>query len=1024
MPASSLFQNGDTVVLRSNRAQVGRIIRDPDLDGGEYWYRVQFAAQVKNVVEDDLELLTGDLDSVESLISQGRWGHVDSFRCALAVERITQTDSRSTVYSYRAQRILFEAYQYKPLLKILDSPDRRLLIADEVGLGKTIEAGLILTEFEARHRSLDRVLIVCPSRLRQKWREELNRKFDQDFEIFDKRALLQYVERLRDNPHRSRLRAIVSMQTLRNEQLREQLLAEVPQIDVVIVDEAHHARNPLTQTSETLRDIAAIGVCVVLLTATPLHLGSKDLFTLLNALRPTEFRDANVFENDLRRHRGVIEAGLRVRTRAAEALPQVVDLLREVFVDGSLFDVQDPLAKQVIEEIQQAPPEDARDWVDLERRIQDLHPLASILTRTRKRDVQENAPMRRAHVVSCPWTEEEDDAYRRLVRSAAKRGWIQGRLGFGEIQRARQAASCLPATYNTHMALPATSDDEAVELSDIMPSETLEAPADEDAHAIGRTSGPWSGPDSKYAKLREILDLLSAEEPQAKVLVFSYFRGTVNYLADRLSAEGFPALSIHGDVRSSPTRPEHDERGRRILQFREDPSVRALISTEVGSEGLDFQFCHHVVNYDLPWNPMVVEQRIGRIDRFGQESNVVHIHNLVVEGTVEDRILLRLYKRIGIFEQSIGDLEAILGETVSELQRDYVSGKLTPEEADLRVDQAAWAINRRRSHLETLERNAADLFGHDEYIRQEMERVGRLGRFVSENAMLAVLRSYLQICHPTIQLWEEVTGIFGLRLTDELRRDIQDASRGGHVWMDRSRSGRLLVTTHGDIAFRRSDVELINVSHPLVRAAVAAIGQQLKDAAARVGQAVVRLERNADLELSSGKFFVAVFTHQVDGLRARQILETAAWSETDGRLLGAEESERLLHLVVERGQQWDSSQDAHAMPTALWNQIVSQVRTRNRHLLEREKRENEALYVRRRRAIEAEYQYDRQLKATRLETARARGREDRILRAFQGQVDKADSNHRERLASLDQTREVSAQLSDPVAACLVEVRRI
>ena len=866
MTPTPIFQNGDTVLLRSNRALVGKVTRDPELDGGEYWYRVRFAKRVEIVVEDDLELLEEDDDSIESLVSLGRWGRIQSFRCALAVERITQTN-RSTVYSFKAQRILFEPYQYKPLLKILDSADRRLLIADEVGLGKTIEAGLVMAELEAR-RPLDRILIVCPSRLREKWREELNRKFDQDFEIYDKRALLQFIDRLRENPRRSRLRAIVSIETLRSQDLREHLVAELPDVDMVIVDEAHHARNPATQTSDTLRELGSIGRCVLLLTATPLHLGSRDLFTLLNALRPTEFRDSEVFDRELRHHRGVIEAGLLVRARTEESLQQAAQRLQDVFIRGVLEITQDPLARKVIADIQQHPPKDPRGWIDLERQIQDLHPLATILTRTRKRDVQEHAPTRRAGVFRCQWTEQEDDAYRRLVTGAASHGWIRQRLSFGEIQRARQAASCLPATYEKHLACMPASDDEAVELSDIMPSEVPnDAPR---THDLPAPTYPqqWSGSDSKYVKLHEILDHVWAEEPEAKVLIFSFFKGTVTYLANRLESEGVPALWIHGDVPSTPNRPEHDERGRRIRQFREDPDIRVLISTEVGSEGLDFQFCHHLVNYDLPWNPMVVEQRIGRIDRFGQESEVVHIHNLVVEGTVEDQILLRLYERIGIFEVSIGDLEAILGETVSELQRDYVSGRLTPDEAEARVEQAARAINQRRTQLELLEKNAADLFGHEEYIRQEMERVRRLGRFVSEEAMLAVIRSYLQANHPGIGLWDEEPGILGMRLTDNLRSDIQDASRGGQLWLDRSRESRLFITTQGDVAFRRPDVELINVSHPLLRAAVAAVGEQLKDAVSRVGRAVVTLDTDDDREFDEGIYFVVVFTHQVEGIRA------------------------------------------------------------------------------------------------------------------------------------------------------------
>ena len=122
------------------------------LDGGEYWYRVRFKKRTDIVVQEDLEPRGDSAETIDQLAIQGRWGRLQAFRTALTVERI-ESDNRSTVFAFKSQRILFEPYQYKPLLKILDSPDRRLLIADEVGLGKTIEAGLVLdrTPGPARH---------------------------------------------------------------------------------------------------------------------------------------------------------------------------------------------------------------------------------------------------------------------------------------------------------------------------------------------------------------------------------------------------------------------------------------------------------------------------------------------------------------------------------------------------------------------------------------------------------------------------------------------------------------------------------------------------------------------------------------------------------------------------------------------------------------------------------------------------------------------------------------------------------
>jgi len=123
--ASPKFTRNETVVLRTSM-ELGRIVDEPLLDGGEYWYRVQFGRRVENLVEDDLDILNDDFRTLESLVQGGRWGTLQAFRCALAIERLTNTN-RSTVYSFNSQRIIFEPYQYKPLLKVLDSWDRRLL---------------------------------------------------------------------------------------------------------------------------------------------------------------------------------------------------------------------------------------------------------------------------------------------------------------------------------------------------------------------------------------------------------------------------------------------------------------------------------------------------------------------------------------------------------------------------------------------------------------------------------------------------------------------------------------------------------------------------------------------------------------------------------------------------------------------------------------------------------------------------------------------------------------------------------
>ena len=142
---SARFSQGQRVVRQTNPDIIGEVLAEPEWDCGDWWYRVRFGRRTENVAEFDLLPEPGEGEQVEDLALAGRWGTFETLRRAVAVERILR-QNRSTVYSYNAQRIQFLPHQYKPLLKFLESDDRRLLVADEVGLGKTIEAGLVLAE--------------------------------------------------------------------------------------------------------------------------------------------------------------------------------------------------------------------------------------------------------------------------------------------------------------------------------------------------------------------------------------------------------------------------------------------------------------------------------------------------------------------------------------------------------------------------------------------------------------------------------------------------------------------------------------------------------------------------------------------------------------------------------------------------------------------------------------------------------------------------------------------------------------
>ena len=1020
MPPPPRFKQGDSVLwIQSRELGGGEVAAPPERDDGEYWYRVRFRNRVETMVEAHLEPLSGPDQTLDEIAKAGRWGNIEAFRQAVAVERFRQRkDDRSTIYSFRNQKILFAPHQYKPLLKLLDSPDRKLLIADEVGLGKTIEAGLILAELRAR-LGINRVLIVCPSRLREKWRLELLRKFGFEFDIFARKDLEGWLEKHREDQRPRPLHAIISHQSMRPEDLRERFLAESPALDLVIVDEAHHARNAGTLTSKLIHGLGGITDTMLLLTATPIQLGNQDLFTLLQALRPSDYKDLKVFHDSLQRHIGVRRAVQLLHQRNADALPEVARSLRSTFETpgGSIADA---MAKHLLDELEHHPPATLREWLDLEHSTEELHLLAPILTRTRKRDVQEHAPPRRAVTHICTWSELERRAYCGLLGIDDDSEWPSVGMHLGLIQRSRQAASCLPAALEN-----ANGDDSLENLDDQldMDEEELEglppgtAPRSLDIRIQG---------DAKLAKLKEILRAIDREEPGAKVLLFTYFVGTSHYLARELQKAGWSTARIAGDVPSDPRNPERDERGKVVDRFREDQSLRVLVSTEVGSEGLDFQFCHIVVNYDLPWNPMVVEQRIGRIDRFGQKSTFLGIHNLVVAGTVEERVLLRLYDRVKIFEQSLGDLEHLLGQQMSQLRSEYFNGSLTSSEAERRVTEVATAIENHRKNVAILEQRQGDLIGHEDYIRDELQRVQRLGRHMGGTSLLCVLEGYLQRMHGSAVVRRLDGGRLELDVDDRLCRLVaQTVGHEASAEMQRMRRrGSVRISFDGQEAFEQeaSGMVLLNPDHALIRTALAGMEELLEDVNARVSCASATVIDELQ-ELAGGFAYIALFRLTVCSARGRTKLIAVGWSTQTGRLLPDEDAERLLHLVVSEGAKPDSHTLPPPMPAETWECMLRDARRQSRQLEAKEARENSARLQRQREQIDAETQRKLSDIDQKIATAQANLRPARILDMFEAQRRRADDQRQQRHQMLDGARLVSVSLSDPLAICAVRVSK-
>ncbi|HYE73078.1 MAG TPA: helicase-related protein, partial [Blastocatellia bacterium] len=215
-------------------------------------------------------------------------------------------------------------------------------------------------------------------------------------------------------------------------------------------------------------------------------------------------------------------------------------------------------------------------------------------------------------------------------------------------------------------------------------------------------------------------------------------------------------------------------RQERLELFKESSSINVLLSSEVGSEGIDLQFCNVLVNYDLPWNPMKVEQRIGRLDRLGQKADKITIINFAVGGTIEEKILDRLYNRIGIFENSVGDLEPILGDVIQELTTDLLSQRLTEEQIENRITQTQLAIEQKRQIENQLVEESSVFFGSSDYILEQIGRARRLGRWITPEDLKSLVDDFFNTAYPSSNIyWDKPEkGLVNFRLSNDARNDL------------------------------------------------------------------------------------------------------------------------------------------------------------------------------------------------------------------------------------------------------------
>lgn len=1018
------FSVGDQVQARNDPTRIGIVQALGPRHAGEQFYDVFWGGLlgIRSVPESDL-LPHVAVERPSAALRAGRFANIAEFQRAITVQRLVRDSPlRNNIYAFNASRTRFFPYQFKPLLKLLDSRKNRLLLCDEVGLGKTIEAGLILIEMRAR-QTMRLCLVVCPSALTQKWRMELKQRFGEDFRIMRSPELKAFFDEYEGDPDRTSINAIVSVESLRRQEVRTRLEELRIPFDLTIVDEAHGARN-YNQQRHAVQLVIDTSGTAILLTATPVHLGHGDLFSLLNLLDPEDFPDLETAERRFDDNQHIVRAQALLTADPPDT-PELLRCLERAAT--SPWMTKHALVASVGERLRQLPTLErtriGEELSALGRDLAELNLLGHILTRTRRRDVHEMVAVRRARSIEIDFSARESVLYQAvsllITREAEERG-VTGAGNFWRLHTPqRRMASSIQAMVDhfreeaeeasAENAEASGDDDGTDEPPFVAPDGHLSSAAIRRAIRLLVADWPTDGADAKYDALRSLLKEQRADPTLGKVLLFATFRGTLRYLQRRLRDDGISAELISGEV--AP-----DDRQRAIARFRNDPTVLVLLASRVGSEGLDFQFCHTVVNYDLPWNPMEVEQRIGRVDRIGQASESIAIINFWTRGTIEERILRRLYDRIGIFERSVGALEAILGEIGGRDWQDLLDPRLSPVEQLARVERLERVFEQKRHQIATLDEASASFVGVDAFFEQEVAAIRRNRRYVTPAQLLLFLRDFLQRECPRTRLEYNVSEGTGILVPDARLRDfLQQSEYGAECGSIVTAVGSSIpITMEAEVADRRPAVEFLSLIHPAVRAVADWAKSRSRPAAYQVSVKTSRLP--------PGIYFFFVYRATVRAARSYTTLEVVILDEPLVEACSADDAEAVLGEMVETG--WSETVGILEVPPDLLAGASEAAEERfldRLHAIRvREQRSNAEFVEQRVASLEQSYRKDREKTKELLNRGLAENKDERYLRMMRGKLANREADYLSKKADLDNLRQVATE-HEEVAAGVLEV---
>jgi superfamily II DNA or RNA helicase len=866
---------------------------------------------------DQLELCE-DSEELSDLVKAGKFGNPDDLRRILTFEKV-KGNLTNIFYSMESSNTDFYAYQFKPVIKFLDSPVGRFLIADEVGLGKTIESMYIWKELQAREDA-HRLLIVCPAMLRDKWQTDLKNRFNLDSIIIDAKGLLEATQSFLQRKKSYSFIYIISLEGLRIKNWDEDIKntrAELARLleaheandelnifDLVIIDEAHYLRNPETanhKISELLRDSSKH---LLLLTATPIQTRSDNLYRLLSLISRDDFLDLLTFERMLDANKPVIEA-LRLIWQNNPDLERIKNLLEKA-LQSNYFSNNSRLQK-AIEKLNNIDNFQAETQVQIAQILESLSLFGQFMTRSRKREVIKNRVQRKAQSLNVGFTQKEKQIYEYITHKIRLESIGKQKIDiFRLLARQRQMTSCMVAALEAwkksgviNNFLAYIENEELLYeifgsdlnndskfnvncISEDIKTDLSRCPIPKDDAKFDNFIKDLRQKDTKYNQLIKFLKGELKQNPSEKFVLFAFYRDTLTYLQERLEDDGISACLIIGGM-------DRNDKQDQLIKFKDNNNCSILLSSEVGSEGIDLQFCRFIINYDLPWNPMRVEQRIGRLDRLGQKADRISIINFSLKDTIEEYILEKLYNRIKIFEQSIGDLEEILGEKTEALILEFLNPKLTDHELKQQAEQTITAIANEMSQQRELENDAMNLVAFSDYILDTISKSRSQGRWLRPEELKAFVEDFFKLQYPgtVITPLPHQNGLFEIQISDEAKADLKifcHHNRGTNTTRLHTKKVACFFDPKLAGFVGKFNQEILDTTHPLI--------QWIRN----------KYEPDSNSNIQNKIIFQTVSASSIERNKAKVEFGTYVYVIHRWELLGLRKEKRLAYKVIKLGQ--------------------------------------------------------------------------------------------------------------------------